>query len=264
VDDEAFRSIRTLPDDVSVTTWKEHRAVIERLWSDWEQWICPAAALQDTVGDPTDSPIAHVAVIAADELQASLYNALVGFYRVAFSSLRNVVEQVTIGLHLELAHDLPAFRDWLGGGRELSFGWAADGAPGHPPVAQLEALLTRSAGDDLFRQKRSGQDPGGFARSLFGELSNFTHGKPSFTDFDIWESNGPIFVAGAFENWVGASARVYALATLEVKLGSPGIDSLGLGSPLRIEQIYHRALALVPVAQDGLKTLQAVPASWWK
>lgn len=258
IDKDTWNSIVSLPDDVSIHTFDHYGSVLKKFWSAWSEWICLVGALQGAVKDQTTSPIAHVACIAADELQASIYNALVGFYRLAFSSLRNILEQMTIGLHLNLAGDQETFQDWLNGERELKLGWAADKAPHHLSVRNLERYLKDTLGDNLFRQKTPNRR-GGFARRLFSELSEFVHGGPSFTNADLWQgSTGPIFVPQAFEKWAWIFAKTYALGVLEAKLAQPDVTALALGSSLSIRDLFEQVVNMVPEEEDGLVILRAV------
>ena len=258
IDADTWNSIVSLPDDVSLRTRDHYGSVLRKFWDAWGEWICLVLALQGAVKYPTTSPIAHVASHAIDEIQASIYNALVGFYRLAFSSLRNVLEQMTIGLHLKLSGDQNRFLAWLNGDRELGFGWAADNVPYHSSVRNLERHLTSTIGDNLFQQKKQ-KKSGGFARRLFSELSQFTHGGPAFTNADLWQgSNGPIFVPQAFEKWSRTFAKTYAFGVLEVKLAQPEVTALGSGSSLSIRELFEQVVNMIPVKEDGLIILQTV------
>lgn len=258
IDKDTWKSIVSLPDDVSIRTSENYGSVLKKSWSAWGEWINLVGALQEAVEDPTISPIAHVACHATDELQASIYNALVGFYRLSFSSLRNVLEQMTIGLHLELAGDQNTFQNWLNGGCVLTFGWAADKSSRHSSVRKLERYLRNTLSDDLFRQRTPNQS-GGFARKLFKELSEFIHGGPAFTNADLWQgSTGPIFVPQAFEKWRGTFAKTYALGVLEAKLAQPNVTALAFGSSLSIRDLFEQVVNMVPEQEDGLNILRAV------
>jgi len=193
-----------------------------------------------------------------DEVQASIYNALIGFYRLAFSSLRNILEQMTIGLHLELTDNQKIFSDWVSGDRELRFGWATDNVSHHSSVYNLERHLANMTGDNLFQQKTQ-KKRAGFARRLYSELSQFTHGGPAFTNADLWDgSNGPIFVPKAFEKWSATFAKAYALGVLEVKLAQPKIKALGSGSSLTIRNLFKQIVNRVPQKEDGSIILQTI------
>lgn len=258
IDKDTWKSIVSLPDDVSIQTREHYGAVLKKSWSAWGEWICLVQALQEAVENQATSPIVHVALHSTDELQASIYNALVGFYRLAFSSLRNVLEQMTIGLYLNLTSDQNSFSAWLKGDCELRFGWAADNAARHSSVRNLEHNLQNVLGDNLFRQKTRSQS-GGFARRLFSELSGFTHGGPEFTNADLWEgSTGPIFVAQAFERWAATFAKTYALGVLEAKIAQPKVIALAAGSSLSIRDLFEQVVNMVPKGEDGLILLRAV------
>jgi len=261
IDKDTWDSIVSLPDDVSIRTSDHYGSVIKKYWSMWSEWICLVGALQEKAEEPDTSPIAHVALEITDEFQASIYNALVGFYRLAFSSLRNVVEQMTIGLQLNLANDQDAFRFWLRG-NQLLFGWAADCVQHNTPVADLERHLMEAVGDNLFRPKASNQSQG-FARRLYSELSNFTHGGPAFTNADMWQSNGPIFVSHAFEKWASAFIKTYALAVLETKLAEPNLTALAYGSSSSIRSLFKQATSMIPEPEDGFNILNATPVTLW-
>jgi hypothetical protein len=258
VDPNTWNSLVSLPDDVSLRTSEHYGSVLKKFWYAWDEWICLVLALQGAVKKPSTSPIAHSANTAIDEVQASIYNALVGFYRLAFSSLRNILEQMTIGLHLELAHNQEIFSDWLNGDPELKFGWAADNVTHHPSIQKLESCLTPMIYDNLFQQK-SPKKKAGLARRLFSELSQFTHGGPAFTNGDLWDgSNGPIFVPKAFEKWSVTFAKTYALGVLEAKLAQPKITVLGSGSRLTVRDLFKQIVNGIPQKEDAFIALHEV------
>ena len=113
VDKETWESMVSLPDDVSVRTSNYFGSTLAKLWSYWDQWNCLNGALQATVAAATHCPMAQVACDVADDLQASIFCALTGYYRAAFSCLRMVVEQMPIALQLELTGDAALFKGWL-------------------------------------------------------------------------------------------------------------------------------------------------------
>jgi len=76
---------------------------------------------------------------AADEFQAATYCALVGYYRFAFSCLRNVLEQMTIATRLALIGDPKSFADWRNAETRMGFGWAADTLPQSTEVVAINA-----------------------------------------------------------------------------------------------------------------------------
>lgn len=147
------------------------------MWEYWGIWNRVVLEVQALSKDPSESPMAIAACDAADEFQAATYCALVGYYRVGFSCLRNVLEQMMIGTRLALIPDSKYFADWRNGSEKVGFGWAADTLPKNANVAALEKHLQAKTTDELFPQ-----EPKGFARRFFAELSKYTHGSAGFID----------------------------------------------------------------------------------
>jgi hypothetical protein len=263
IDKETWESMMSLPDDVSIRTSNECGKTLKTLWFYWYQWNCLVGALQQEAGPLTQCPIAHVACDASDELQASIFCSVTGYYRVAFSCLRNVIEQMTVALQLELSGGLARFQDWLDGQEELKLGWAADLLPKNARVSALESHLRITINDDLFGQKDPGKLGGGLVRRLFGELSAFTHGAPGFTDSDMRESTGPIFVKEVYERWLNKFRQVYAVGVLEAQIAKSKIRSLAYDSELTSQSLFNAVLAELPSGTDGQKLLGSIPTNLW-
>jgi hypothetical protein len=214
--------------------------------------------VQALSNDPTESPTAIAACDAADEFQGATYRALVGYYRVAFSCLRNVLEQMTIGARLALVPEPKYFSDWRNSNEKLGFGWAADTLPKSPDATALEKHLKAATADSLFAQ-----NPKGFARRLFADLSKYTHGAAGFTDADARESNGPIFVPKAFLAWCVAALKTYAIALHELKLAHPQLKNLPDG-PTRIsfDQFRRRIIRKIPSNDKDRAFFQVLESFW--
>jgi hypothetical protein len=218
--------------------------------------------MQESIQSSLESPICHVACDAADELQSSVCNALVGFYRVAFACLRNVLESMSIGAQLEISSDSTRFRDWRNGDLELGLGWAADLLHVSQRVALIESHCRTVVNDDLFHHKRA-SDGGGFVRRLFRRLSKYTHGAPGFTEADLRDSNGPIFVPGAFQDWSICFRLTYSLALVEIKLACQVLAVVGSGSSNSLKSLCEKVLADVGPNEDGISLLRALPRAFW-
>jgi SAM-dependent methyltransferase len=95
-------------------------SALKEMWGFWREWNCVVGALQELAASVEESPLCAAACDAGDEFQASISNALVGFYRVAFSCLRNALENMSIGLELELSSDSVRFNSWQSGEIELN------------------------------------------------------------------------------------------------------------------------------------------------
>lgn len=264
IDKDTWQSMMSLPDDVSIRTSNEYGTALRALWDYWDQWNCLVGALQDGSAPLTQCPISHVACDASDEFQTAVFCSVTGHYRAAFSCLRNVVEQMTVALQLELSGKLALFQDWVNGQEELKLGWAADLLPKNATVSALESHWRNAVGDDLFSQKRQASTGGGFVRRLFSELSKFTHGAPGFTDSDMRNSNGPIFVSEAYEGWLNKFRQVYALAILEAQIAKPKTRALAHGSKQSSQSLFNAVLADMLPGTDGHRLLASTPSVLWR
>ncbi len=258
IDKDTWDSMINLPDDVSLRTSGDYGSTLKVFWNAWNDWICLVLALQNVAApNPADSPIAHCAGNAIDEIQGSIYNSVVGFYRLSFSALRNMLEQMTIGLSLELTGDTTSFSKWLRGDKELKFGSSADKLLNIPAIRNLEQTLRHTTGDSIFQQKTPTYT-GGLARRLFRDLSQFTHGGPNHTNTDLWEgSTGPIFVSNSYEKWSITFCKTFMICVLEAKLAKPSITTLGGGSKQTIGNLFRLLMPQLPPAEDGTDIFNA-------
>ena len=255
---KTWTSIISLPDDVSIRTSDRYGSQLNQMEEYGGIWARVVLGVQALRKNPRKSPLAIAACDAADEFQASTYCALVGYYRVAFSCLRNVLEQMTIATRLAVINDPKSFADWRNGETRISFGWAADTLPKAVEVAAVEQHLKIASQDSLFAQS-----PKGFARRLFGQLSKYTHGATGFTDADFRQSNGPIFVPKTFLAWYAAAIKTYALALHELKLGEPRLKELPYGPPcVTFDEFRGRLLTNLPGHDRDARFLRSLAKFW--
>ena len=92
------------------------RFSVEVYWL-WGRWIEATGEAEDALFVPM--------LDANDDLQASLFDSLHGYYRTAFSALRNVIELMTIGTCGVLTRT-PLYEEWRKGSTEFKFGTACD------------------------------------------------------------------------------------------------------------------------------------------
>jgi hypothetical protein len=189
IDEETWGSIVTLPDDVAVRTTNYHGTTIRQLHNLWGAWI-------ECVGEKQDCMF-PVMLEAGDDFQAATYNALTGFYRLSVAALRSALELTAIGTWAQVCEKQKEFRSWRSGKFPLSFGEACDGLSG--ATTPLRAHLRATVNDSVFDQRNS-TDEGGFARRIYSGISEFSHSRPGHADSDMRESNGPIYVASAFNH----------------------------------------------------------------
>lgn len=264
IDEETWRSMTSLTDDVSLRTSEHYGSCLKDLWTLWSKWISLVTAIQQANDVSLFAPLAYVALNATEYFQGSIHNALVGFYRLAFASLRSVIENTAIGTQFQLSGDNTSFSQWIAraGEHRFRFGWAVDCLLSYTQVKALERDLRDATGDDLFHQA-SGVDKGGFVRRFFATLSRYAHSSPSFADGDIWESNGPVFVSGAFEEWERAFLTAYALAVLQVRLANFPSETKSLGSSLSLKKLFLKASAQLPAGCNSRRMFDAIPVSIW-
>src|SRR6266568_24607 len=205
-----WASIVSFPDDVSLRTSNDHGANLETMHKLWGSWI-------ESCGNDQD-PMSYFMPDAADEFQASIFNSLCGFYRVASDTLRAALEKATIGAYFQLC----ALEGWKPDAPlEIKFGSACDALSDHSSIRPLNEYLKSKFGNALFEQK-SMSDAGGWARRLYSRLSEFTHAKSGKTSAAMWEgSNGPIYVSKSFGGTYALYLDTMALNFALVKLARP-------------------------------------------
>lgn len=258
IQEDTWKSIVSLPDDVSIRTLDKFGSQLEQMWEYWGIWGRVVLAVQALSSNPTESPTAVAACDAADEFQAATYCALVGFYRVAFSCLRNVLEQMTIGARLAITSDAKSFADWRNGEDRIGFDWAADTLPKSPKVLALEQHLNASTADSLFAQT-----PKGLARRLFVQFLKYTHGAAGFTDADSRESNGPIFVPETFLAWCVAAVKTYAIALHELRLAHTELKNLPYGPPsITFDEFRRRVVGDISSSDRDSPLFQSLMNFW--
>jgi hypothetical protein len=228
----------------------------------WGDWISVVDALQAAVTNPAESPIARTACDATDYFQASIFNALTGHYRLAFTALRAVMENTFLGMHFQLASSNNDFNDWLNGG-EFNFGPIANGIRQHSNVNALEDSLMSSLSDNLYRQAHRGIHEGGFARRLFRRLSKYAHGAPGHTDADMWQSTGPVFVGNVFADWAQYFLAVYALALIHCRLAQPKLDVLDNSDSSGTKLLFQEVIQQLAVTSEAKRLFDALPATVW-
>lgn len=257
-----WQGLTALPDDVSLRTSDRYGSTLALLWELWSQWTCVVLALREAADEEGVSPLTAAACDASEYFEASIYSALTGYYRLAHTSLRAVVENMTFGLAFELNPDDEEYGGWLEGNM-LRFDGAVQRAAKQPRVGILECHLAGVTSDSLYRSRHSSRGEG-LARRLHRKLSKFAHGAPGHTDADIWHSNGPIFVQVAFEEWVQYFLSVYALALLESRLGQPELNALHECQSPDVASLFDRVVGLLSSTSAAHKLFQAVPESTWR
>jgi len=258
IDRETWESIIQLTDHVTVKTTNDFGRPIRLAKAIGDHWVSITLDIFGP-GDKGTSPFNQTVTNSLSELQASLFNAISGYYRTAIFVMRNALEHLTIGLDFELTPNRKKFDDWMNGSddKDIKFGSSADAlaSKDNVRVGQLETRLMAAAGDTVFRQKNHTKSySGGFSRRHFGELSGYTHGAPGKTEVDLWKSNGPIYCPDVFKEWCELYGKTIALAYLMLRLSLPTSEAHGP----QLKSLYEEARRLIPSGTDGAKLLAAV------
>ena len=233
IDKTIWFSIMTLPDDVAIRTSSYHGTALEKLHDVW-------GALVQTVAIDDQDALDAALLDAADDFQGAVFNALCGFYRLSFTSLRSVVELITIGTEAQITGNLSNFEKWRAGQLITTFDTACSGINRSSRLQTLRAHLRTKLSDSVFDPKQPTQT-GGWARRLYSELSNYSHSRPGHTDADARQSNGPIYVPKTFVQTVRMHIEVAAFAFIMVKLARPS-----LALPAGAEELYLPGHPAVP------------------
>jgi hypothetical protein len=91
IDKKNWQSLVTLPDDVAVRTSSHQGTTLTQLNELSSAWLF------STRMPPHRERMSPVMLDAYDEIEASIYNCLTGYYRFSIAGLRNVLELAAIG-----------------------------------------------------------------------------------------------------------------------------------------------------------------------
>jgi hypothetical protein len=217
ISQKTWHGILGFSDDVAIRTSDCNGGALGQAYWLRSQWLAAIGQEHDALFGPM--------LDSADDLQASIFNALHGYYRAGFSALRNVLELTAVGTSGSFLHGSQAYAAWRSGSSEFSFGKACDHLSDEPMLNEFNAHLRGSVGQSLFdaKDKKAGRD-GGYARQWYTALCGYAHSRPGLTDGDLWESNGPIYVEKVFRDWFCAYSRTISICSVLILLCCPSDD----------------------------------------
>jgi hypothetical protein len=208
IDEERWESIMALPTDVALATSSytgTEVGAIQQLQSGWIfSWPEPGSApfMDDAC------------LLAGEEFDALVFNALHGFYRQAIGCLRNALEIMTVAAGLALEGNTALYGRWREEGQEIPFGqaraWLRDSAEGIRIDA--EALP-----DSVF-----GDEDSAWLKDRYATLCAYAHSRAGYNNADFWESNGPVYRPRALKVVDEELRETLALCYLLLRLGWPG------------------------------------------
>ena len=163
-----------------------------------------------------------------------------------------------IGTYCQVYDKVTEFAQWRTGQTEIRYGKACDKLGKAALVQLLDSYLRAMLDDGIFDQKTKTHE-GGWARRLYSDLSDYSHSRPSFTNVDMWQSNGPVYVPDAFVLNAEMYFQTSALCFILVKLARPdfvlpqaalqlfGSDRI---RPMKIARVAYEYLYLSDKSKD--------------
>ena len=205
VPEEQWDHLMILPTDVALKSSSYEGSAISRLAMLDSEWIF-------SWPDPGESPFMdEVSLLAGEEFNALVFNAMRGYYRQAIGCLRNALEILIAAAGLAVTENQELFNRWRNGERQIGFGqaraWLRDSDPGH----QIDS--------DASPHSIFGDDDSSWTRSRYARLCAYAHSQAGYNNADFWESNGPIFVPSALRVVEAEFRNTLALSYLLLRLG---------------------------------------------
>lgn len=243
VDPETWRGIVALPDDVSLRTSEQQGRVLRDAQAAWRHWLGLVVDIQRTRPDIEHDALVVATMSVAEELQASLYNALTGFYRQAIGMLRAPVEAMLAAADFSARPDPQRLAQWLQGREE-----------GRISVPKVRRALRKLEPYVRFEQEADSRLLGddGWLTWLYGVLCAFVHGRPALTDAmgtsiettngGMWQSNGPVYAPRAFTFWSTLYFDSLLACALLAGLTEPRIIAVAEPSDIGYEQLIEHLM----------------------
>lgn len=108
----------TLPTDVALKSSSYEGSTVSRLATLDSEWIF-------SWPDPGAAPfMEEVSLLAGEEFNALVFNAMHGYYRQAIGCLRNALEILIAAAGLAVTENQELFNRWRNGERQIGFGQA--------------------------------------------------------------------------------------------------------------------------------------------
>jgi hypothetical protein len=210
IDQAAWSHITGLADDVALSTSSHQGSQMNRMYSMYVQWL-DATYLEARVGPF----LFEASMLATEELDAVMFNALHGYYRQGLGCLRNIFEVLTHATGFAVTASQAGLHDWLAGIVE-------------PKVGLSLGTLHNSQAGQILRDTGSGYSVFGanatdyaWARDLYRRLCAPSHSRAGSNNADIWESNGPVYRPDGLDLVVSELEEVFVFAGLLARIAHP-------------------------------------------
>ena len=153
------------------------------------------------------------AMDAGDDFSAAPFIAAHGWYRQSTILLRSALEVMTEGAAHAINLSEAEFDKWRAGERDLNFKTSL-------------SRLRRHGRSTVFDYND------GVLGRLYRSLSDSAHSRPGRTNADIWNSNGPVWVAHGFRDFWLNYCDTVAACYLLLKIGWPSLELPEAAQPL--------------------------------
>lgn len=208
VDQERWTHMMDLPTHVVLESTSYNGSTVNRicnLATDWI-WSWPDVGQAPYMEAPS--------LLAGEEFEALVFNAVHGWYRQAIGCLRNALETLAaaaaIATHRRRTR---MFQQWRDGEREVKFGNALDWL--------RVSAVGKSIDSDAAPLSVFGDSDSAWMKARYSSLCNYSHSRAGYNNADFWESNGPIYVPGALAVVEREFRETLALGYLLVRIGWP-------------------------------------------
>ena len=220
IDQKTWDEINWLTDDVSLRTSDNHGTEIQILFGLWEALIGQLNIKEDAMS--------NFILDISDEFQASLFNLIIGYYRVSASCLRNALEISIYALYFQFSDQQDKIDVWYENpeNKEFNkikgFGNVCNQLNNVKFFKELNNAIEEEFGFSLFNQKIREKSPG-TVRQLHDHLSKFAHSRPTYTHGAMWKSNGPVYEPNVFKYISELYLDTFMFVYIFIKLSRPEI-----------------------------------------
>jgi len=229
---EHWDGIMLLPTDVALKSSDDDGSLVGRLYVLQSEWIF-------SWPEQGEAPFMEEAsLLAGEEFDALVFNALHGWYRQAIGCLRNAMEIMIVAAACSVSANAQLYADWRAGTKEVPFREARGTLRNSPLGTQVDA---DAAPESVFGDSRTA-----WIRDRYARLCSYAHSQAGHNNADFWESNGPIYVPAALHVVEAELRETLALCYLLLRLGwlnfQPGPGSSALLSGPQIGWVQFDGL----------------------
>jgi hypothetical protein len=228
VPEEQWDHLMILPTDVALKSSSYEGSIVSRLARLDSDWIF-------SWPEPGEAPFMdEVSLLASEEFNALVFNALHGYYRQAIGCLRNALETLITAAGLAVTGNHELFNRWRNGEQQIAFGQAR--------AWLRDSTLGRQVESDAAPHSVFGDGDSSWTKSRYARLCAYAHSQAGYNNADFWESNGPVFVPSAliiveqeFRETLALSYLLLRLAWQEYRPG-PGTQGIMAGPKIGWQQ----------------------------